>query len=114
MLPIHITLQDIKDSGTLDTLLRKKAEKMSMYCQRILSCRILVTLTQKRQRQGRLYNVRIELSVPGKHLAASNTPDESLPVAIRDAFLALRHQLEHYAKKRRHHISLQHHGMGII
>lgn len=109
MLPITITLHDINGSGTLDTLLRKKAEKLRTYCQRIQSCRILVSLAQKRQRQGRLYNVRIELNVPGKHLAATNAPDESIHVAIRNAFLALRRQLEHYNKKRRHHASIQHH-----
>lgn len=109
MLPTYITLQDIKSSPTLETCLRKKADKLSTYCQRILCCRILISLLQKRQRQGKLYRVRVELSMPGKQLTANHVPDENIHIAIRDTFAALKRQLEHYTKKRHHHASKQHH-----
>ena len=114
MLPTYITLHDIQSSPTLDTLLRKKADKLSTYYQHILCCRILISLLQKRQRQGRLYQVRIELSVPGRQLTANHVPDENIHVAIRDTFAALKQQLEHYAKKRHHHASKQHHRASLL
>lgn len=104
MQPVIITFRDMPPSKALERNLIKKAEKLTIYCNRIQRCRIFVSQDLKRQRHGHLYNIHIELSVPGKYLDAHNKPDENFNVAVRSCFEAARRQLEHYLKKHHHRI----------
>ncbi|MHB1947635.1 MAG: ribosome hibernation-promoting factor, HPF/YfiA family [Gammaproteobacteria bacterium] len=101
MQPVQITVRDLPSSPALEDHIRKKAQKLSQFYHRINSCRIVITLPQKHKHQGKLYCVRIDLTVPGKELVVNRKLDEDVYVAIRDAFQALQRQLEAYACKRR-------------
>lgn len=101
MQPVQITIRDLPNSPALETHLRKKAEKLAHFYQRINSCRIVITIPQKHKHQGKLYCIRIDLTVPGKELVVNRQLAEDIYVAIRDAFKALERQLENYARKRR-------------
>lgn len=101
MLPVQITVRDIPNSSALEDHIRKKAQKLNQYYQRINSCRIVITLPQKHKHQGKLYSVCIDLTVPGKELVVNHKLDEDIYIAIRDAFHALQRQLESYARKQR-------------
>jgi ribosomal subunit interface protein len=100
-LPVQITIRDIPFSPALETLIRKRTEKLNQYYDRINSCRVVVELPQKHKHQGKIYNVRIDITVPGrKKLVATRKHDEDVYVAIRDAFDAIARQLEEHARKR--------------
>lgn len=101
MQPIQVTIRDLPNSPALESHIRKKAEKLNQYYQRIGSCRIVITIPQKHKHQGKLYCVRIDLTVPGKELVVNRQLDQDIYVAIRDAFNALARQLENYARKQR-------------
>lgn len=101
MQPVQITIRDLPSSPAIESHIRKKADKLTQFYDHINSCRIVITLPQKHKRQGKLYCVRIDLTVPGKELAVTHKLDEDIYVAIRDAFQALTRQLEQYARKRR-------------
>jgi len=101
MLPVQITVRDMPSSPALEDHLRKKAEKLNQYYHRINSCKIVIHISQKHKHQGKLFNVSIDLSVPGKELVVNRKLDEDVYIAIRDAFHALQRQLENYARKRR-------------
>jgi ribosomal subunit interface protein len=101
MLPIQITVHDLPDSQALEDCIHKKIKKLEQLHQQINSCRVLIEATQKHKRQGKLYSVHIDLTVPGKELAVNRKCNEDLYVAIRDAFFALERQLETYVRKRR-------------
>ena len=71
-----------------------------------MSCRVAVEAPHKHHHKGKLYHVRINITVPDKELVVSREPDqhhahEDVYVAIRDAFDAMRRQLEDYARRRR-------------
>lgn len=100
MLPVQITVRDMLVSPVLETNIRKRAEKLTQYYDRISSCRIVIEQAQKHKHQGKLYNVRIDLTVPGKELVVTRKCDEDIYVAVRDAFDALGRQLEEHARKR--------------
>lgn len=100
MLPVQITSRDIPSSAALETHIRKKAEKLRQYYDRISSCRIVVEFAQKNKHRGKLYNVRIDVTVPGKELVVTKKTDEDVYVAIRNAFLAITRQLENHARIR--------------
>lgn len=101
MLPVQITVCDLPNSQTLEDHIHKKAQKLTHYYHHINSIRIVITIPQKHKHQGKLYCVRIDLTVPGKELVVNRQKDQDLYVAIRDAFNALIRQLEAYARKRR-------------
>lgn len=101
MLPIQITVRDTSSSDALEDCIRKKAIKLTQFYPRINSCRVVVDSPQKHKRQGKLYGVHIDLTVPGKEIAVNHKHNEDVYIAIRDAFIAAKRQIEEYASKQR-------------
>ena len=100
MLPVQITVRDIPISPALETTIRKHADKLKQYNNRITSCRVVIEIPQKHKHQGKLFNVRIDLTIPRKELVATHKYDQDVYIAIRDAFDAIIRQLEEYSRKR--------------
>jgi|SRR5579862_9542909 len=100
MLPVQITIRDLPASDAIETHIRKRTEKLNKFYDRISSCRVVIESQQKHKHQGKLYNVRIDITVPGKELAVTRKCDQDVYVAIRDAFDALERQLEEHSHKR--------------
>lgn len=101
MQPVQIVVRDMPNSPVLEDHIRKKAEKLHQFYDRINTCRVVVEVPQKHKRHGKLFCVRIDIRVPGKELVVNRKLDEDVYVAIRDAFNALLRQLEEYSRKRR-------------
>jgi ribosomal subunit interface protein len=101
MQSIQITIRDIPHTQALEAHIQQKAEKLSRYYQRIISCKVVIEQAQKHKHQGKLFNVRIDLVVPGAFLAANRKKNEDIYIAIRDAFHAITRQLENYACRQR-------------
>jgi len=104
MLPVQITIRDIPSSPAIESNIRKRAEKLHQFYNRVSSCRVVVEMMQKHKHQGKLYNVKIDLTVPGKELVVTRKFDQDIYVAIRDSFDAIVRQLEEHSKKRRGHV----------
>lgn len=101
MQAVQIVVRDMPNSPALEDHIRKKAQKLTHFYDRINSCRIVIEVPQKHKRQGKLFSVRIDITVPGRELVVNRKLDEDVYVAIRDAFSALLRQLDSYACKRR-------------
>ncbi|OJZ17403.1 MAG: ribosomal subunit interface protein [Thiobacillus sp. 65-29] len=97
--PLQITFRDMERSDALETHIREKAEKLEQFFADIVSCRVVVEQAAKHQQQGKPFNVRIELGVPGKTLIIDKQVHEDAYVALRDAFDAAKRQLEDYARQ---------------
>ena len=100
-LPLQITFRDIPPSPAVEARIRKKAEKLESYYDRIMGCRVVIEVPQKHHHQGKLFNVRIDITVPGGELVVNRHPHEDIYVALRDAFAAAGRQLEDYARHQR-------------
>lgn len=100
MLPVQITIRDIDASPAIESIIRKRVERLQKFYDRISSCRVVVELPQKHKHQGKLYNVRIDLTVPKKELVVTRKENQDVYIAIRDAFTAIERQLEEHARKR--------------
>ena len=105
-LPLQITFRHMNPSDPIEADIREKAEKLDQFYDQIMSCRVVVELSHKHHHQGNLYHVSIDVTVPGKELAVSREPElhqahEDVYVAIRDAFDAMRRQLEDFARQQR-------------
>jgi ribosomal subunit interface protein len=100
-LPLQITARNFDLPETFREDIRKKAENLDKYYDQIMRCRIVVEVPHHHRREGALYNVRIDMTVPGTELVIKREPNKDIHVAIRDAFDAARRQLEDFARKQR-------------
>jgi ribosomal subunit interface protein len=99
-IPLQITFRNIAHSASIETNINEKAAKLDRFYGRIMSCRVVVEESQRRRRQGNLYSVRIDITVPGKELAVTREENEDAYVAVRDAFDAAVRKLEEHARQR--------------
>jgi ribosomal subunit interface protein len=100
-MPLQITNRDFKLSDALESEIRKRAEKLDKFYNRITRCKVVVESPHRHSHQGKMYNVQIVMTVPGAELVVKRNPHEDLYVAIRDSFDAARRQLEDYSKRLR-------------
>ncbi|HUA78140.1 MAG TPA: HPF/RaiA family ribosome-associated protein [Acetobacteraceae bacterium] len=104
--PVQITLRNIASAPAVEALIREHIESLERFCGRIVSCNVVVEESTRRQHQGKLYHLRVNLAVPGREIVVKRDPSahhahEDILVAVRDAFDAARRQLEDYARTMR-------------
>jgi ribosomal subunit interface protein len=100
-IPLQITTRDIPESAAVEARIREKVAKLNRFSSHIISCRVVIDVPEKRKHQGKLFNVRIDIAVPGKELVVKRDLHEDLYVAIRDAFDAMTRQLEDHTRIQR-------------
>ena len=104
--PLQINFRHMEPSEAVAARLREEVDKMETFCDRIIGCSVTFEAPHQHQRQGKLYLVRIDLSVPGKEIVVNREhhdkhAHEDPYVAIRDAFNAMRRQLQDYMRQQR-------------
>lgn len=98
-IPLQITVRDVEHSEALEARIRSKVEKLEEFFKHITSCRVVVEVPHKHHHQGKQFNVRIDIGVPGSEIVVNRDHAEDVYVALRDAFDASKRQLEDYARK---------------
>ena len=96
--PLQITIRDIEHSEALETRIRDKAKKLEEFFKNIMSCRVVVEAPHKHHHQGKQFNVRIDIGVPGNEIVVNRDHHEDVYVALRDAFDAAKRKLEDYVR----------------
>jgi ribosomal subunit interface protein len=96
-LPLTITAQDITLSEMIEATIREKAAKLERFYDRLIGCHVRIAGPGRHHRNGGLFDVRIDLSVPGSELVVNHQAHEDLSVAIREAFAAARRRLDEHA-----------------
>ena len=105
-LPLQITFRHMDPSAALEARIRQRAEELDQFFDRITSCRVVVECAHRRHQQGNLFEVRLDLTVPGREIVVGREPGtnhahEDPYVAVRDAFDAVRRLLEDHVRRRR-------------
>lgn len=100
-IPLQITIHDMPHSEALETHIRDKVKKLDSFFPHVTSCRVVVEMPHRHQHQGKHFNVRINLDVPGNEIIVNRDHDEDVYVALRDAFDAAKRQLEDYVHRLR-------------
>ncbi len=109
MANIQITHRDMESSEAVDAAIREKYEKLVEHCPELLSCHVVVEQPHRRHRKGSHFHVRVDLVVPGAELVVGRDPAqadeyEDFHVALRDAFLAARRELQRWSDERHRHV----------
>lgn len=109
----QITYRGLDPRPDITEIINEKLAKLNEVTDRITSARVTVELRKGKGHKGQLYQVAVELEVPGGTVIVNHKPGdlgahEDLRVAVRDSFNAARRQLrEHMARLDDQHIRPQ-------
>lgn len=101
---LQISFRNMDPTAWAEALVRSRVEELDQFCDRVNACRVVLDAAHRRHRQGRQYQVHIELTVPNGPIVVNrdsgeNHAHEDLKVAIRDAFDAARRQLQDHMRR---------------
>ena len=104
-IPLEIDYRNLEPTPALKGAIRKRADKLERFYDRITGCHVTVEAPHRHRHKGKQYEVHIRLTLPGKVLAvrhpSGKKEHEDAYVAIRDAFDAAQRRLEDYARIQR-------------
>ncbi|NNE21741.1 MAG: HPF/RaiA family ribosome-associated protein [Rhizobiales bacterium] len=108
-----ISFQNLARSDAIEQAIMERIDELEQFHPRLIGCRVVVDAPHRGKHRGRIYEVRIDLSVPGKDIAVTREAGtdhahEDIYVAIRDSFDAARRQLEDQIRKTSGHRSKRH------
>ena len=98
-IPVQITFRHMESSPAVETRVRELTDHLGTFSDRIQSCRVVVDSPHRHHHQGKVFNVKVQLSLPGGYVVVDmERPDrdghEDVYVVIRDAFDAAKRQLQ--------------------
>jgi len=97
--PLQIVVRHMAHSAALETRIREDAAKLEEFYRGIVRCHVVVEEQGRHQQQGRCFNVRVAVRIPGHELIVNRDHDEDVYVALRDAFASLTRRLEDLARR---------------
>lgn len=105
-LPLQITWRGISQSDAIETAIREKADKLEQFYDKIMACRVTVDAPHQHGGKGNLYEIHLDITVPGGEIVVRRNPPErhtheDIYVVIRDVFDDARRQLQDHARKER-------------
>jgi cold shock CspA family protein/ribosome-associated translation inhibitor RaiA len=102
LVPLQISFRHMAPSPAVEARIRRHVRELEHFYHRINSCHVVVESTHRRHLQGNLFQIHIDITVPGGEIAIARDPElhshEDVYVAIRDAFAAARRRLEDHAR----------------
>jgi Ribosome-associated protein Y (PSrp-1) len=99
--PLQVTFRNMDHSPALEARIGEKVAKLEQLCDEINGCQVVVESEHRSQHKGNLYRVRIDLTLPSRELVVSHQSPldqahEDAYVTVRDAFAAMRRQLQRH------------------
>ena len=105
-IPLQISFRNMDPSPAVEERISEKAEKLERFHDRIVGCTLVVEAPHRHHHKGKLYNVRLDISVPRKDVVVDRAKPidhahEDVYVAVSDAFDAAVRRLEDRTQKMR-------------
>ena len=105
-LPLQISFRHMEHSDAIESVIREKAARLDKFAEHIMSCRVVVEPAGKHHQHGNLYEVHLDITLPGGEIAVTREPSQhteykDIAVALRDAFDSARRELEDYVRRQR-------------
>ena len=109
--PLQVNFRHMDPSPAVEDRIREEVDKLETFCDKIIGCRVTFESPHQHHRHGKLYLVRIDLTVPGREIVVNREhhdkhSHEDPYVAIRDAFSAARRQLQDYVRHEQGHVKV--------
>lgn len=107
--PLELRFIGMERSDAVEQAAREKAARLDQFRPDIMTCRVTIELSDKHRHQGRTFSVRIDVTVPDHELTVDHQHDEDVYLALRDAFDAMKRQLQDAMRRAQGHVK-QHSG----
>jgi ribosomal subunit interface protein len=104
MTPPTITYRGMPHSPAMDEKINVYAAKLLEFQPKVTTCHVIVDEADRRKRKGGLFEVRVDVHVPGREIVASHQEHADPYVAAHEAFQAVYRQLEEDVQRRRRHV----------
>lgn len=102
---IEVSFLDMRPSKALYDDISRRALQLERFAPDLTDCRVTVRHSEMRHHQGNHYQVLTRVTLPGGQFEAGretgNDTHADAYVAVRDAFAALRRQLQDFQRIRR-------------
>ena len=113
--PLEIVFHNLKHSAAVEAAIRERFAKLEKRYDRLTHCRVSVEALRRQHRTGNLFQVHIDMLVPGAELAVSKQPqkakeryaDPDVYTSIKDAFAAAERQLKRFKRQKREDLQPQ-------
>jgi hypothetical protein len=98
-IPVKITFRHIEPSSAVETRVNELTQHLGTFSDRIQSCRVVVDSPHRHHHQGKVFNVKVQLELPGEDVVVDmerpqRDGHEDVYVVLRDAFDAAKRQLQ--------------------
>ena len=98
-IPVQITFRHMESSAAVETRVRELTNHLGTFSDRIQGCRVVVDSPHRHQHQGKVFNVKVQLTMPGDDVVVdmerpNRDGHEDVYVVLRDAFDAAKRQLQ--------------------
>lgn len=102
---IQITFHGVEHSDAIENRIREKIAKLQKLGGDLISCRVVVEAPHKHVHKGKLYSIKIDMTVPGHEIVVNRNSSmdhshEDIYVAIRDSFNEAKRQLQNFMRRR--------------
>lgn len=99
----EIRARHARVSDALGAEIRRRAEKLNQFYERITSCRVMVEGPGRHHRIG-LHRVIIDLTVPGSGIVITREGGPNLSLVVRETFDAAARRLQDYVQRARGYV----------
>ncbi len=104
--PLELSYRNLEATPAIEKRIHQRVQKLEKMAPDLMACRVMIEAPHRHHHQGRIYHVRVDVTVPGHEVVVSRDPGEhhaheDLYVAIRDAFDAVERRLEDAERRRR-------------
>ncbi len=101
---MELAFLGVEPSDQIKALVAEKVEHLETFYDGITSCHVYICAPHQSQRTGNLYEVTIEVRVPGDELVVHHNQGDAaeheyLRTAVRDAFAAMAQELKRWKHK---------------
>mgnify|MGYP001602625594 CR=1 FL=1 len=97
---VDVIYRDLDSSAALNEIITKKLEKLNRYTDQIVHSRVVLDTPHNHKHKGKQFRASIELDIKG-HPVAITHDDESIHVAVRDAFSSAERKVKQLAARQR-------------
>lgn len=106
----NITYRGMPHSAAMDARINELVARLASLNDRITAFHVVVDENDRHKTKGNLFEVRLDLHIPGQEIVATGQQDEDPYVALTRAFQAAERQLEDGMRKRRDAARHRHEG----
>jgi len=97
---VDVLYRDLESSPALNEIISKKLEKLNRYSDQIIHSRVVLDTPHNHKHKGKQFRASIEIDIKGHPIAVAQD-NESIHLAVRDAFITAERKVKQIAARQR-------------